>query len=140
MKKIISSKLGFFSIAAILLWLKSHLAYLVEFNLDIQNSMQQFLLLINPISSMLVFLGIALFAKGRNLGRYIIGIYTIMTIFLYANVVFYRFNSDFITFPVLTQTGNFGCLGSSIISLLHLSVLVYFIYFEFIVVYYIYVI
>lgn len=127
MKKIVSSKMGFFSIAAIVLWLKSYFAYLVEFNLDIQNSIQQFLLFINPISSMLVFLAIALFAKGRNVGRMIIAIYTFMTVFLYANIVFYRFNSDFITLPVLTQTSNFGSIGSSVVSLMQWSDLLYFV-------------
>src|SRR5699024_6154337 len=46
-------------------------------------------------------------------------------ILLYANVVFYRFNSDFITLPVLTQTGNFGSLGSSIASLVTFSDIFY---------------
>src|SRR5690625_3056970 len=41
-----------------------------------------------------------------------------MSLLLYSNVVFYRFNSDFITLPVLTQTSNFGSLGSSIINLM----------------------
>src|SRR5690625_5010078 len=40
-----------------------------------------------------------------------------MSVLLYANVVFYRFNNDFITLHVLTLTGNFGSLGSSIASL-----------------------
>src|SRR5690625_5273799 len=72
MKNYISSKIGFFTIAAIFIWLKSYIIYLVEFNLDIQNSLQHFLLFINPISSTLVFLGIALFARGRRIGGYII--------------------------------------------------------------------
>src|SRR5699024_7759966 len=97
----ISSKIGFFTIAAIFIWLKSYIIYLVEFNLDIQNSLQQFLLFINPISSTLVFLGIALFARGRRIGGYIILIHAFMSLLLYSNVVFYRFNSDFITLPVL---------------------------------------
>lgn len=117
MRNFISSKMGFFTIAAILIWLKSYFVYLFEFNLDIQSAMQHFLLLLNPISSTLVFLGIALFARGRRIGGYIIIIYTLMSLLLYSNVVFYRFNSDFITLPVLTQTGNFGSLGSSIINL-----------------------
>src|SRR5690625_1751685 len=117
MKNYISSKIGFFTIAAILIWLKSYIIYLIEFNLDIQNSLQHFLLFINPISSTLVFLGVALFARGRRIGGYIIIIHTLMSILLYANVVFYRFNSDFITLPVLTQTSNFGSLGGSIASL-----------------------
>src|SRR5699024_8378514 len=44
-------------------------------------------------------------------------IHSFMSLLLYANVVFYRFNSDFITLPILTQTSNFGSLGSSILSL-----------------------
>lgn len=118
MRNFVSSKMGFFTIAAILIWLKSYVVYLTEFNLDIQNVLQHFLLLINPISSTLVFLGIALFGRGRRVGGYIIIIHSLMSILLYANVVFYRFNSDFITLPVLTQTSNFGSLGSSIVSLM----------------------
>src|SRR5690625_373578 len=41
-----------------------------------------------------------------------------MSLLLFSNVVFYRFNSAFITLPVLTQTSNFGSLGSSIVSLM----------------------
>lgn len=125
MKNFISSKMGFFTIAAIFIWLKSYFVYLYEFNLDIQNAMQHFLLLINPISSTLVFLGIALFARGRRVGGYIIIIHALMSLLLYANAVFYRFNSDFITLPVLTQTSNFGSLGGSIASLVTFVDLIY---------------
>lgn len=118
MKNYISSKMGFFTVAAIFIWIKSYFIYLYEFNLDIQNAMQHFLLLINPISSTLIFLGIALFAKGRRVGGFIIIIHSFMSFLLYANVVFYRFNTDFITLPVLTQTSNFGSLGSSILTLM----------------------
>ena len=118
MKNYISSKMGFFTVAAIFIWIKSYFVYLYEFNLDIQNAMQHFLLLINPISSTLIFLGIALFAKGRRVGGFIIIIHSFMSLLLYANVVFYRFNTDFITLPVLTQTSNFGSLGSSILTLM----------------------
>src|SRR5699024_3389203 len=125
MRDFTSSKIGFFTIAAVFIWLKSYYIYLVEFNLDIQSFLQHFLLLINPISSTLIFLGIALFARGRRVGGYIIFIHIFMSILLYANVVFYRFNSDFITLPVLTQTGNFGSLGSSIASLVTFSDIFY---------------
>ncbi|MGM8211336.1 LTA synthase family protein [Virgibacillus sp. W0430] len=125
MKKFISSKIGFFTIATLLLWFKSYFTYVAEFNLDIQNTMQQFLLFINPLSSALIFLGIALFARGKRVGIYIIAIQFLMSLFLYANVVFYRFNSDFITLPVLTQTSNFGSLGGSIASLATWTDIVY---------------
>ncbi|MDY0407008.1 LTA synthase family protein [Virgibacillus sp. 179-BFC.A HS] len=117
MKKVLSTKMGFFFVAAALLWIKSYIIYQAEFNLDIQNGVQQFLLFFNPISSALVFLGLALFAKGRRVAIYTIIIDFLMSFFLYANVVYYRFNTDYITLPTLTQTSNFGSLGGSIASL-----------------------
>src|SRR5690625_4443347 len=125
MRKILSSKMGFFATAVILLWLKSYIVYSFEFNLNIQNSIQQFLLFLNPLSSALIFLGIALFARGKKAGIWIIAIDMFMNLLLYANVVFYRFNSDFITLPVLTQTSNFGSLGGSIASLVLWTDLLY---------------
>src|SRR5690625_1169033 len=125
MKKIQSSKMGFFAVAVMLLWIKSYLVYFFEFNLDIQNSIQHFLLFLNPLSSALIFLSIALFARGRKSGIWMITIYIFMNILLYSNVVFYRFNSDFITLPVLTQTSNFGSLGGSIANLVAWTDLLY---------------
>lgn len=115
----------FFAIAALFIWIKSYVIYLVEFNLDIQNIFQHFLLLINPISSTLIFLSIALFARGKRVGTYILTVHFFMSFLLYANVVYYRFNTDFITLPVLTQTSNFGSLGGSISSLVTWSDLLY---------------
>lgn len=112
------SKMGFFFIAVGLLWIKSYLTYLFEFNLDIQNAMQQFLLFINPLSSAVIFLGVALFAKGKRAGIWIIVIDFLMSFLLYANVVYYRSATDYITLPTLTQTDNFGSLGGSIMSLI----------------------
>src|SRR5699024_5246227 len=77
------------------------------------------------LSSALIFLGIALFAKGKRAGIWIIIIDFLMGLLLYANVVFYRANNDFITIPMLTQTSNFGSLGGSIASLVAWSDLFY---------------
>lgn len=116
MKHIVSSKLGFFSIAVILLWIKTYCIYVIEFNLDVQGGLQHFLLFINPLSSTLFFLAIALFAKGRRAGIWMIIVDFIMSFLVYANVVYYRANSDYITLPTLFQTSNFGSLGGSIAS------------------------
>lgn len=117
MRKTLSSKATFFIIAALFLWIKSYLVYRFEFDLGVNNSLQELLLFFNPISSILFFLGITLFIKGKKMGVWVIVIQTLMTFFLYANVMFYRFNNDFITIPVLTQTSNFGSLGGSVASL-----------------------
>nr|WP_033023690.1 LTA synthase family protein [Geobacillus icigianus] len=110
--------IGFFILAVLLFWLKTYIAYLAEFNLGISNSMQELLLLINPISSAVFFLGLALLAKDARFYRWIIIINFILSFILYANIVYYRFFSDFITLPTLTQTKNFGDLGGSIWELL----------------------
>src|SRR5699024_4829490 len=99
MRKTLSSKATFFIIAALFLWIKSYLVYRFEFDLGVNNSLQELLLFFNPISSILFFLGIALFIKGKKMGVWVIVIQTLMTFFLYANVMFYRFNNDFITIP-----------------------------------------
>src|SRR5699024_12224737 len=113
MKDFNSSKMIFFAIAALFIWIKSYVIYLVEFNLDIQNILQHFLLLINPISSTLIFLSIALFPRGKRVEAFILTVHIFMCFLLYAYVFYYRFNTDFITLPVLTQTGNFArCCGS----------------------------
>ncbi|RKQ32698.1 LTA synthase family protein [Oceanobacillus halophilus] len=118
MKKILSTKMGFFSITVFLFWIKTYLIYKTEFDLGVSGSMQEFLLFFNPLSSGLIFIGFALFAAGKKVGRRIIIIDAILSFILYANVVFYRFNSDFITIATLMQTDNFGSLGGSILNLM----------------------
>ncbi|KRG15348.1 glycerol phosphate lipoteichoic acid synthase [Virgibacillus soli] len=117
MKKFLTSKAGFFSVIVLCFWIKTYIIYQVEFDLGVNNILQQFLLFFNPLNSGLIFLGLALFAKGRKAGVWLLTIYTTLNVLLYANVVFYRFNSDFITIPTLTQTGNFASLGGSIADL-----------------------
>lgn len=110
--------IGFFILAVLLFWLKTYVAYLAEFNLGISNSMQEFLLLINPISSAVFFFGLALLGRETRVYRRLVTINFILSFILYANIVYYRFFSDFITLPTLTQTKNFGDLGGSILELL----------------------
>lgn len=118
MKKLVSTKLKFFAVAVLLFWLQTYSIYKIEFNLGVEGVMQEFLLLLNPVSSAVIFLGLALFSSGKKVGRRIILAYFILTFILYANVVFYRFNSDFITIATMLQTSNFSSLGGSIADLI----------------------
>ncbi|MFC4618187.1 LTA synthase family protein [Camelliibacillus cellulosilyticus] len=126
-KRLISHQYGFFILAVVLLWLKTYIVYRIEFNLGVSNDMQRFLLLINPISSALVFLGISLFFKKRLRLWLTIIIEFLLSFFLYANVVYYRFFNDFITLPSISQSKNFGELGDSVISLMKWTDVFYFI-------------
>jgi len=110
--------IGFFFLAVILLWMKTYVTQLTQFDLDIQNFIQQFLLFINPLGSALLFLGFSALFKGRKKYIALIVIDFLLSFLLFANVVYYRFFNDFITLPTLTQTQNFGDVSGSVSTLL----------------------
>ena len=101
-----------------MLWIKTYITQTSQFELGVEGPLQQFLLLINPLGSALLFLGISFLFKGKKKYTSLLVVYTLMSILLYANVVYYRFFSDFITLPTLFQTQNFGDLGGSVLSLI----------------------
>lgn len=126
-KELKNRNLTLFYIAVVLFWLKTYAAYQIEFNLGIDNGLQQFLLFINPLSSTLLFFGFALLFKNRVQNVAMITINFLLSFLLYANVVYYRFFSDFITVPVLTQLKtNAGQLGDSVFSLMSVFDIFYF--------------
>jgi len=89
-KKFNNSHITFFVIAVVLFWIKTYAAYQIEFNLGIDNNLQRFLLLINPLSSALFFFGIALLFKKRVKLVMIITNF-LLSFLLYANIAYYRF-------------------------------------------------
>ena len=126
MKKTAQNYLVFYVIAVVLLWIKTYIAYQLEFRLDTDNTLQKFLLFINPLSSALFFLGFALLSK-KYFKRVLIGIHFFLSFLLYANIVYYRFFNDFITVPVLLQAkSNAGGLGDSAAGLMSLTDIFYF--------------
>ena len=115
------------AVAVVASWLKTYITYKTSFNMAIDNVMQEFILFINPLCFLLFIYGFSMYMKTwKGTVRYLLITSTIMTIILYANVVFYRFYSDFITLPVLFQTNNFGDLGSSVLSSLRIHDPLYF--------------
>jgi lipoteichoic acid synthase len=116
--KTINKFIGFFLLAVLLLWLKTYTAQLTQFDLGIENTLQQFLLFINPLGSSLLFLGLAFLFKGRKKYTVLLVIDFLLSFLLYANILYYRFFNDFITLPTLTQTQNFGDVSGSVVSLL----------------------
>ncbi|NRD79964.1 LTA synthase family protein [Bacillus sp. BRMEA1] len=126
LKKIKNSHLTFFAIAVFLFWIKTYVAYQNVFKLGISDNLQKFLLAINPISSALLFLGLAFLSK-KHTKKIMIIINFILSFLLYANIVYYRFFSDFITVPVLMQAkSNAGDLGSSAANLMSFTDVFYF--------------
>ncbi|MEH7356814.1 LTA synthase family protein [Neobacillus drentensis] len=115
---ILNKYIGFFLLSVFFLWMKTYIVQLTQFDLGIENTLQKFLLFINPLGSALLFLGISFFFKGRKKYISLIVIDFLLSFLLYANILYYRFFNDFITLPTITQTQNFGDVSSSVISLL----------------------
>ncbi|MIM11845.1 LTA synthase family protein, partial [Listeria monocytogenes] len=66
----VNTRMGFFFLLALLFWLKNIFAYMVDFHLGIESSIQYFILFINPIATTLLLLSIALYVR-RTKAAYI---------------------------------------------------------------------
>ena len=114
-----NSYFGFFILTVIFLWMKTYIAQLTQFDLGIENTMQKFLLFFNPLGSSLLFLSLGFLFKGKRKYTSLIVINSLLTLLLYANILYYRFFNDFVTLPVISQVQNVGSVGSSMGSLYH---------------------
>ncbi|MBA1434901.1 LTA synthase family protein [Bombilactobacillus bombi] len=115
----INTKLGFFALAVLLCWLKTYFIYLTKFNLGVNGSMQAFLLFLNPIPTTLLLLGIAIYMKGRKSYVYMLIIDAITSTWLFANILYYREFSDFLTMTLMKGSSSVSNnLGKSIIGII----------------------
>ncbi|WP_088050634.1 LTA synthase family protein [Virgibacillus dakarensis] len=112
-------KIPLFIIATLLFGVKTYIVYRFMFTIEIDNSMQELILLINPfVSGFLVFALSVWFKKQSRQMKFLRYTALIGTLILYFNLVFYRSFTDFITIPQLFQGSNMGDLGSSILTLI----------------------
>ena len=117
-----TNKLGFFTIVLITFWLKTYLIYLTKFNLGAVGAMQNFLLFINPLPAALLLLGIGLFFKGRKSYWIIIAIDLILSTWLFANILYYREFSNFLSLSIIKTSGSTADnLGKSIVGITKIS-------------------
>lgn len=106
---------GFYLLVVLLFCVKTYIAYQTEFTLGAKGSVQQFLLAINPIPAALLLFGIALYFRGRLVYWLMIIIDLVQSIWLFANVIYYREFSDFLTLSVIKGSGDVqNNLGKSI--------------------------
>lgn len=116
----IQTRIGFIGLLVGLLWVKNMLAFALDLKLTLENPLQYFILLINPIATTLFLLGIALYIR-RKIPFYVTSllIYTVMSILLYANVSYFREFTDFLTVNTMLGTGKVSSgLGDSALKLL----------------------
>ncbi len=113
----LNTRIGFFWLLVILFWAKTIFAYLVEFSLGVSDILQVFLMLVNPIATTVLLFSLALYIRKTGFYYYILLLIDALnTVLLYANVIYYREFTDFMT--VSTVTGyskvNQGLTGSSL--------------------------
>ncbi|WAA10934.1 LTA synthase family protein [Fervidibacillus albus] len=118
---------AFFALAVVFLWMKTYLTQVTQFQLGVEGALQQILLFINPLGSAILFLSIAFLFKGRKKYIVLLIIYLLLSILLYANVVYYRFFNDYITLPTIIQTQNFGDVSGSVPSLMEIYDVLFFV-------------
>ncbi|WP_338349175.1 LTA synthase family protein [Fructobacillus tropaeoli] len=110
---------GFFVLNLFFVWLKTYINYHINFSLGVQGPIQDFLLFLNPIPTAIILLGIALYFRGKV--AYILAwvMNLVQTIWLFANILYYREFSDFLSFGIMgsgSSTGN--NLGKSIAAII----------------------
>lgn len=134
-KNFLGTRLGFFTTASVLFWIKTYIAYQVEFSLGVSGWIQEFILLINPIAMTVMVFSVSLyFKKSKSAYNAMFAIYFLLSLLLYANVLYYREFSDFLTAGTVLGAGNVsGGLFASTIALLRAHDIFYWLDFFFLV-------
>lgn len=109
------TKLGFFTVVVVFFWVKTYLTYITKFNLGVVGPMQKFLLLINPLPTAMLLIGIGLFFKGRKSYWIMVIIDFLLSLWLFSNILYYREFSDFLSTSIIKTSGSTSDnLGKSI--------------------------
>ena len=108
------SLFAFFLMTVFTVTLKTYFSYYVDFSLGVKGLVQNLILLMNPYSLIALILSIFLFFKGKKAYWFIFIGGFLLTFLLYANVVYFRFFSDFLTFSTLNQASNVESMGGAV--------------------------
>lgn len=123
----INTRVGFFVLLVILTWMKTLFAYAMDYHLSLEKIVQYTILIFNPLASTLFFLGIALYIRHKKASYFtMLTIFGVLSLLLYANAIYYREFSDFITVnTVLGAKQVSSGLGSSALQLLRIHDIFY---------------
>lgn len=108
------SLFAFFLLTVFTVTLKTYFSYYVDFSLGVKGLVQNLILLMNPYSLIALILSVFLFFKGKKAYWFIFIGGFLLTFLLYANVVYFRFFSDFLTFSTLNQASNVESMGGAV--------------------------
>ncbi|GEK28305.1 LTA synthase family protein [Furfurilactobacillus siliginis] len=116
----LNTTLGFFVLVTALFWLKTYIAYRTKFTLGVETPIQQFILALNPLPTALLLFGIALYFRGKLAYWLMLIIDALQSIWLFANILYYREFSDFLSVGIVKGSGSVdNNLGKSLAGILH---------------------
>ncbi|SOC40727.1 LTA synthase family protein [Salinicoccus kekensis] len=126
-KELLNKRYGYFILFLFLFWLKTYIAYWIEFSLGVSGIMENIILFINPIATGVIVLSIALFFKSPTLRKWaMFTLLLLMTLLLYVNILYYREFADFLTFNIVSSTNNVtGALFTSTFEMMRIWDLLY---------------
>ncbi|VDG33072.1 alkaline phosphatase [Lactobacillus sp.] [Lactiplantibacillus mudanjiangensis] len=113
----LNTRLGFFWLLVLFFWAKTIYAYLTEFSLGVSDILQVLLMLVNPIAITVFLFGLALYIRKTGFYYYLLLLIdTLNTVILYANIIYYREFTDFMTVSTVTGYSKVsqGLTGSSL--------------------------
>lgn len=109
----IVNKKKLYYIVLLLAFLKLYITTKIIFAISNETNYSDITLIIGSLSSIFLFYGVSFYLINKFKRVTILKVSLLSSIILFANVVYFRFFTDFITFPVLFQFKNFGDLGGS---------------------------
>ncbi|MDI9206367.1 LTA synthase family protein [Ligilactobacillus saerimneri] len=116
----LNTRFGFFTLVLFVFWIKTYLVYITKFNLGIASTYQMVLAFINPLPFALLILGIALYFKGKKSYWLLLVLDFICSLWMFANILYYREFSDFLSLGIIKTSGTVSNnLGLCISEILH---------------------
>ncbi|QKS72875.1 LTA synthase family protein [Paenalkalicoccus suaedae] len=110
-----------------ILWIKTFIVSMVTFELAVNQALEAFIFIVNPLAFLLIVFSLGLLMKPSWQRPYYVILTIALSALLYANAVYYREFSDIITLPMLVMSGNMGDLSTSIFELIRLYDIIFFI-------------
>lgn len=122
-KDLLQTRIGFLSLLVILFWLKYILVAYINFNLGLGDPYQHIIMLLSPIPTSILIIGIGFYFPKPKVSYIMMLIMDgINSALLFANVLYYRQFSDFLTVKTILNSGKVSQgLGKSAVSLLQPS-------------------
>lgn len=107
-------------------WLKTFVVSTLIFQLHIARIFEVLFFLGSTLGFLIMTYGLGIYLNVKWQNRYYLFLHCLLTIILYANVVYYREFTDIITLPMLSMSANMGDLSTSIFALVKWYDIIYF--------------